>query len=502
MNSQAHIEDSTLSRNDRVKRQIIEFGILGLILFSPLPAASVNEWSVLIIQVSVLVLFCVYLTMSRNFASNHELEENNRLPFLLFIGLFVFVLFQFLPLPKFALKLLSPQAYAFKAQFLSGFQEANFASLSLIPAHTFRQGLELVTYFLLGFLVIKIITEKKQFFRIYAVLVGMGIFEAIYGLFELYNKHPRILFYEKIYGLDSASGTFVNRNHFSGYLEMILPLAFGLIIARMEFFDWSGLRWKERLLKLSEKSLAVNLLISIGILVISLGIIFSKSRSGMFLLIFSFFLFFGGSLISFRKKNKQITWTRIFLVLMFIFLALVAIGIGIDSSLERFALDRLLYENRPTYWSNSLEFFTEYPVFGTGLGTFPMIYPDWETGRDMMRLYHAHNDYLEYLVELGIIGFFLLMSGLFLLVGRTIRVWIRRGHPEVKALVLGGLVSIFCMLFHSITDFNLHIPANMLLFSVVVSLTASVAFYKRNSSNREDKLKRLLDRAFISRKST
>ncbi len=502
MNSQTHILESKLSKNDRVKRQIIELGILGLILFSPLPAASVNEWSILVIQIAVLVLFCVYLTMSRNFTSNPELEENNRLPFLLFVGMFVFVVFQLLPLPKFLVKFLSPQAYAYKAQLLSGFQETDFASLSLIPAHTFRQGLELVTYFLLGFLIIKVVTEKKQFFRIYAVLVGMGIFEAVYGLFELYSKNPRILFYKKVYGLDSASGTFVNRNHFSGYLEMILPLAFGLIIARLEFFDWSGLRWKDRLLKLSEKNLAVNLLISLGILAISLGIIFSKSRSGMFLLIFSFFLLFGGAWISFRKKNKQMTWTRIFLVVMFIFLALVAIGIGIDSSLERFALDRLLYENRPTYWSNSLTFFTEYPVFGTGLGTFPMIYPDWEIGRDMMRLYHAHNDYLEYLVELGAIGFILLISGIFLLLGRTMRAWLRRGHPEVKALVLGGLISIFCMLFHSITDFNLHIPANMLLFSVVVSLTAAVAFYKRESSSREDKLKRLLDRAFISRKST
>jgi hypothetical protein len=57
--------------------------------------------------------------------------------------------------------------------------------------------------------------------------------------------------------------------------------------------------------------------------------------------------------------------------------------------------------------------------------------------------------------------------------------WNKRKDPEIKGLGLGGIIATICILIHSLTDFNLHIPANVLLFSVVISLTAVVVFYKR-----------------------
>jgi len=128
--------------------------------------------------------------------------------------------------------------------------------------------------------------------RIFFVLVVMGVFEAFYGLFELYNKNPRILFYEKVHYLDSVTGTFVNRNHLSGYLEMVIPLCVGLIIARIDLVSFTGLRLREKLLRLSEKGLGINIFLSLGVIVMSVAVIFSKSRSGVFLLIFAFILFF------------------------------------------------------------------------------------------------------------------------------------------------------------------------------------------------------------------
>jgi O-antigen ligase len=92
---------------------------------------------------------------------------------------------------------------------------------------------------------------------------------------------------------------------------------------------------------------------------------------------------------------------------------------------------------------------------------------------------HAHNDYLENLAELGVIGFSLLMAGILYLYVATFQTWIQRNNPEVKGLVLGALVSVAAMLFHSITDFNLHIPANALLFTVVLSLGFGMTFYRK-----------------------
>jgi len=114
------------------------------------------------------------------------------------------------------------------------------------------------------------------------VLVIMGFFEAFYGMYEMYNENPRLLFLKKVHYVDVVTGTFVNRNHLSGYLEMIIPLALGLIIARISLFSLAGLKSRDKILRLSEKGLSMNLLLSAGIVVMAVAIIFSESRSGDF----------------------------------------------------------------------------------------------------------------------------------------------------------------------------------------------------------------------------
>lgn len=472
----------TLSSKDQVCRKIIDYGILGLIVFSPLPAASVYEWSILVIQLAVLLMLGAYILMTEKPQNNEFLTNSLKWPKVLFIGFFIFLVVQVFPLPKFLVKIFSPGSYAFQERFLPDFANLKLIGFSLIPAHTLREGLEILSYFLLGFIIIKTVKEWRQIVRIYYALIGMGVFQALYGLFELYNKNPRILFFEKMYHLDSVTGTFVNRNHFSGYMEMVIPLAIGLAIARIDLHSLMEMRWRDRLLRLSEKGLSTSLLVSLGVIVMAVAVIFSKSRSGLFLLVFSFILFFGLTVVFFRKTEQQKKGIRNFIAAVFIVIVFISLYVGIDATIERFALDKLLREGRPTYWKNTVGIFADYPLLGTGLGTFPSLYPDREAEDTLIRLYHSHNDYLEYLSELGIAGMFLLLGGILFLLIKSFLVWIERRRSEVKGLGLGGIVAIICILIHSLTDFNLHIPANMLLFTVVLSLTTVVVFYKHKMS--------------------
>lgn len=125
----------------------------------------------------------------------------------------------------------------------------------------------------------------------------------------------------------------------------------------------------------------------------------------------------------------------------------------------------------------------DYPLLGTGLGTFASVYPAYERRSTAPHFSHAHSDYLEYLSELGVLGFVLLLGGILFMLVNSFLVWRERGHPEVKGLVLGGIVAIVNLLIHNIADFNLQIPANMVLLAVVLSLTMVTAFYKRKSSD-------------------
>jgi O-antigen ligase len=162
----------------------------------------------------------------------------------------------------------------------------------------------------------------------------------------------------------------------------------------------------------------------------------------------------------------------------------ISFYVGINATVERFALDKLPNEGRLVYWSNATSIVRDFPLLGTGLGTFASVYPAYEESSLSGHLSHAHNDYLEYLSELGVVGMILLSGGIAFMVVSSFLIWRVRRHPEVKGLAMGSIVAIVVILIHSIADFNLHIPANMVLFTVVLSMTAVTAFYKRSEKNK------------------
>ena len=216
----------------------------------------------------------------------------------------------------------------------------------------------------------------------------------------------------------------------------------------------------------------------------SLAIIFSKSRSGVFVLVFTFILFFELTVLYFGRVRHWQKGVKKFLKVSFLIIIFISLYIGIDATIERFALDKLLHEGRLVYWSNATSIVGDFPLFGTGLGTFASVYPAYEESRRSGHLSHAHNDFLEYLSELGAVGMIFLFGGIAFMVVSSFLIWRARRHPQVKGLALGGIVAIVVILIHSIADFNLHIPANMVLFTVVLSLTAVTAFYKRSERNK------------------
>jgi O-antigen ligase len=438
-------------------RRMIDKGIIALLILSPLPAASVNEWSVLIIELAAALMAAAYVLLEPKPQVSPRMAPALRRMTFIAAGFFGYVFFQVLPLPAAAVRLLSPGTYAFRKLYDPDFARLKFMSLSVAPARTFQ-----------------------SIRRIMFVLVGSGVFQALYGLYELSTSQPRILFYRKAFNLESVTGTFVNRSHLSGYLEMIVPLAVGLLIARMNLFSFGVKGAREKFLLMMSKGAAGNALIGAGVVVMSLGIVLSNSRAGLVVLVFSFFLFAGLSVLAFGRAGYREHWIRNLIGATVLIVLAMALYIGIGSTIQRFALDNLLHEDRPLYWANVMGIVKDFPVFGTGLGTFASTYPAYEKrGGPEMFLAHAHNDYLEYLSELGVVGTALLLGGVLFLAIQAFLVWRERRNPELKGLALGGIVSLAGMGVHTFTDFNLHIPANLLLFTVVLSLTFVAAYHRK-----------------------
>lgn len=473
-----------ISERDRKLRLVIEYGLLALLVLSPLPAASVYEWSILAIQLVTLAMLGAFLMLGRNPAVNPALLADMKWPGRLLKLFAVFVAVQVIPWPAFIVSALSPGAAAFRSDFHPLFSGGGFLTFSLVPARTLQAALELLPYVIVAFLVVRTVVHRNQIRRILTVCVAMGFFQAFYGLFELSRSNPRILFYKKIYNLDSLTGTFINRNHLSGYLEMILPLAIGLVLARIDFFAVAGKGLRDKILQFGGKGASQNVLATLAAVVMAIGIVLSRSRSGAFALVFGFVLFLGLTVLYFGKLRARQVWMRNFLTVTVWIIILLSIYVGIGATIQRFGDDNLLTGGRPVYWKNVLGMIGQFPLVGTGLGSFGYVYPAFEETQSVSEgvLLHAHNDYLEFFAELGAAGMLLFAGALFLFLYKGFMMWRTRVNPEMKALALGGYVSIFLILFHSLTDFNLQIPANRLLFAVVLGVTLVASYHGRTPS--------------------
>lgn len=168
---------------------------------------------------------------------------------------------------------------------------------------------------------------------------------------------------------------------------------------------------------------------------------------------------------------------RTFLHMSFLAVLVIFLYMGIGSNLKRFEEEERFGGDRPQYWHNTVNMIGDFALTGTGLGTYAFVYPAYEKENIYAVLIHAHNDWLEYFSELGLIGMFFLLGGVLYLFVKSFSMWKIRRNAEIKGLGLGGLVAIMVLGVHSIIDFNLHIPANMLMFTVILSFTVVVVHY-------------------------
>ena len=108
--------------------------------------------------------------------------------------------------------------------------------------------------------------------------------------------------------------------------------------------------------------------------------------------------------------------------------------------------------------------------FGTGFGTFAHISPQYLAIKTVGIFDHAENAYLEYFADLGVIGGIIWWGALFWTARRILARWFERRRPYVVWLGLGCITGVVSLFFHSLVDFNLHIPANALVFFVLLGV--------------------------------
>ena len=136
-------------------------------------------------------------------------------------------------------------------------------------------------------------------------------------------------------------------------------------------------------------------------------------------------------------------------------------------------------------WSDTLSLIHANPILGTGLGTFAEAFRPFQTHLVDLHIDHAHNDYLEFASETGAVGFSLLFLPIFYLLGRMILSFLRDHRRYRSAILLGCIGSTLGLLVHSLTDFNLQIPANAIIFAVILGIGYKAACIEPQREVRE-----------------
>jgi O-antigen ligase len=313
-------------------------------------------------------------------------------------------------------------------------------------------------------------SEARLF--IWTVLIALGFVEALYGLVQYTTDWQQVLAFKKVEYLAQATGTYINPNNFAGLLEMLLPLVFARALC--EFEQWTAKsrgpgRRAELWLRVDSGPRFAFFLF--GTLLLTAALLFSRSRAGIVASWAGLLLV--ASIWTIRSRSHS---SAAVIVVSLVALTLTAgawIGLGPVFMRYRAAGEDL--PSRVEVWKDTAALIRAHPYWGTGPGSFVDAYTRVQTSHLALRLNHAHNDYLEFAAEWGVPGAVLLFALVGIVLVRAFRGLRRTARAADWFLLLGCCAGVFSLLLHAAVDFNLHIPANALLFAVLLGLASTLS---------------------------
>lgn len=459
---------------------VLFIGFLALLVWLPMPFASNHAWAWAIMEVWIFALSGVWLwKFLRSEVSLTPVFIKSRWILILLTVWLIYLLFQITPLPYAWVAQLSPQATYLHSLAFSDLTLPKFITLSVDPHLTAIALLKSVSYVLLFGLTLLLINSEYRLRWLAYILVFSGLFQALYGSLMTLSGLEYGFFHHKTVGTGVATGTFVNRNHLAGYLEMCLAVGIGLLIAQLE--DTSNTNWRGRLRSWLNWILSSKMRLRLYLVVMVIALVLTRSRMGNTAFFSS--LLIAGLLGLILSRHATRATISLLASLIVIDLLIVGTWFGIDQVKQRLEQTSFATESRDemdiyvlrSYWD-------DYFLTGSGLGSFYSVFPKYREA-DIHDYYdHAHNDYLEIAAETGLIGFTLLGSTVIFSLGMALVAQYRRHNALCRGMAFSAIMGIFAMLIHSTVDFNLQIPANAATFMIILALAWVVQFLPRHRS--------------------
>jgi len=413
-------------------------------------------WNILFLLIIVLPIFCVYKYVY-NFTTNQTIIIN-------FLTFTIFTYYIFLIIKE--------------EKFIYSVNSLNFpillfiliAVLSILVNNSFWVSLKyfinLLSLFLIYFFIINNIKTKDIFSFCLIIFFITASFVSIYLLIQYYGLDP---FLSDTKRLTSTLG---NRNYVSGYLALIFPIAFS-------FF-------------LIESKKRNKIFYETILLIIYTGIIVCHTRAIWIALFFSLLLFV--YLLSHFKINNILKDNKKWLIILFSLFLLITLIYSTDNPLNRssitateravsaFDMQGSSLRTRLLIWNSTIDMIKDRPLLGSGLGTFPLHYLDYQAdflqnNPDYMQFLgkaaEAHNEYLQIWAEMGIIGLLLFLLIIIIFYRTNLNSIKKLKTIKGKIIIIGLISGVTVTLVHSIFSFPFHIPAVGAAFWFLIGLAVA-----------------------------
>jgi len=396
---------------------ITRYSLYALLIFTPLARGSVQGWAITSIHLITLIALTAFL-IEKSFNQNWQWIKT--------------------PLDK-------PIIILIILSILS--------SIFSLHRHTsFWSIILLLNYLTIFYMIIHTIRTRSQLRQLIYLIIGVALFISVFGLFKLAGANPFPWWDYSELPTNRIASVYGNRNHLAGYMEMALPLFLGF------FF-------------ISQSANKLFLKIFLVIFLV-MSLIFSLSRGG-WLGILAGLVFMAGALLAdqyFNKKRLLLFIIGGFFLVTFLILASTPVVERIRTMMDKGQETTL--HSRNMVWGGVAKMIADYPLLGAGPGTFAVINTQYQPPGVVPRHIRAHNDYLHFVSETGM---FMIPVIIWMIIALYRKGFHKLKNPSrlVRGITLGALSGITAVLVHSIVDFNLHIPANAILFTILAALVVA-----------------------------
>jgi O-antigen ligase len=415
--------------------KILLFGTFAVLMFGPVAFGAVEPWSILVVESCSLLL--ILLWFAKQWLDGELNIQWNPL---------------FLPMAGFGM-LVVLQIVTRRSAYLHD---------------TVSGALLYLAYAMLCFLAAQTLLRSSQARQVTLIFILYGFALAALALVQGIASNGKLFWLRQPRMGGWIYGSYVNHNHYAGLMELLVPIPLVLSLTHMPHHR--------------ERTAA-----RIAAAIMTGTVFLSGSRGGMLALLVEFAVL---AVLLARQKRSTRVVVGVGLFAALLLGLLVWLG-GAELTKRIYSIStetrtEISGGMRLSIDRDALRMFRARPILGWGLRTFPVVYPQFRSFYTNFFVNEAHNDYLQLLTEMGLLGFGTMVWFLIVLYRTALRKTANWTSDVSGAVTLACMLGCTGILVHSFFDFNLQIPANAALFYVFCTIAAAPPLLQRARKRRPE----------------